>query len=67
MANNHDQFIAFNDAITINSSKEKALKKNRKALRDRIKKYYKDNYSNEIAPKFKPQGSFCHADYIRTN
>ena len=59
MANNHDQFIAFNDAITINSSKEKALKKNRKALRDRIKKYYKDNYSNEIAPKFKPQGSFA--------
>ena len=59
MANNHEQFIEFHRAISISEKKISVLKKNRKALRDRIRKYYKDNYPDEITPKFKPQGSFA--------
>lgn len=41
MANNHEQFIAFNK--TINSNKRATLKKNRDALRERIKNYFSLN------------------------
>ena len=37
MANNHEQFVAFHDAIKANDSRIEKLKGNRKALRDRIK------------------------------
>ena len=59
MANNHEQFIEFHRAISISEKKISVLKQNRTALRDRIRKYYKDNHPDEIAPKFKPQGSFA--------
>ena len=59
MANNHEQFLDFHTVISITINKISTLKRNRKALRDRIRKYYKDNYPYEISPKFKPQGSFA--------
>ena len=50
MANNHEQFKAFHDAIKATSTRRKTLKKNRDALRDKIKKYFKDNHSDYIQP-----------------
>jgi hypothetical protein len=58
MANNHDQFIAFNDTIELTKTKKDTLNGNRKALRSTIKKYFDDNEPNEIKPKFRSQGSF---------
>ena len=57
MANNHEQFIAFNK--TINSNKRATLKKNRDALRERIKNYFSREYPDEIQPKFHWQGSYA--------
>ncbi len=58
MANNHEQFIAFDKTIKLTQTKEDELEKNRKTLRGKIRKYFKDNKSNEIQPKFNSQGSF---------
>jgi len=57
MANNHEQFIAFNDTIT--SSKRTTLKKNRNAIRKKIKDYFSDNWPDKIQPKFHWQGSYA--------
>ena len=59
MANNHEQFVAFHDAIMANDSRIEKLKGNRKALRDRIRNYFKNNLEDEIQPKFYSQGSFA--------
>lgn len=58
MANNHDQFIAFNSTIELTKTKKDTLNGNRTALRNVIKKYFDDNKPNEIKPKFRSQGSF---------
>ena len=57
MANNHEQFLAFNDIIT--SSKRAILKKNRDALRKKIKDYFSKNLPSKIQPKFHWQGSYA--------
>lgn len=59
MANNHEQFVAFHETIKATDVRKKKLKANRKTLRDRIKKYFKDNLPDEIKPKFHSQGSFA--------
>jgi hypothetical protein len=59
MANNHEQFVAFHDAIKANDSRIEKLKGNRKALRERIRNYFKNNLEDEIQPKFYSQGSFA--------
>lgn len=59
MANNHEQFKAFHDTIKATDTRITKLKQNRKALRDRIRKYFKDNLADEIQPKFYSQGSFA--------
>lgn len=59
MANNHEQFKAFHDAIKATSTRRKTLKKNRDTLRDKIKKYFKDNHSDYIQPTFYWQGSYA--------
>lgn len=58
MANNYDQFIEFNEAIRLHSSKKNELKKNRDALRDKITKYFNKEKQNETKPKYSAQGSF---------
>ncbi|SNV35260.1 Uncharacterised protein [Chryseobacterium taklimakanense] len=58
MANNHEQFIAFNDAIKLNDTKKEELRENRDALRKKIEKYFNDNLPNETKPGFHAQGSF---------
>lgn len=59
MANNHEQFVAFHDAIKATDARIEKLKGNRKALRDRIRNYFKNNLADEIQPKFYSQGSFA--------
>lgn len=59
MANNHEQFKAFHDAIKATSTRRKTLKKNRDALRDKIKKYFKENHNDYIQPTFYWQGSYA--------
>lgn len=59
MANNHEQFKAFHSTIEANEGRIKKLKSNRKALRDRIRNYFRDNLEDEIQPKFYSQGSFA--------
>lgn len=58
MANNHEQFTAFNNTVRLTSTKESVLTDNRKALRKVIRKYFDDNKPKEIKPKFGTQGSF---------
>lgn len=52
MANNQEQFKAFHDVINATSSRRKTLKRNRDILRDKIKKYFKDNHGDYIQPTF---------------
>ena len=42
MANNHDQFIEFNEAIYLHSGKKSELQKNRDALREKITKFFNE-------------------------
>ena len=59
MANNQEQFNAFHDTINATQSSRSTLQNNRNALRDRIRKYFKDNHPSEIQPKFHWQGSYA--------
>lgn len=59
MANNNEQFKAFHDAIKATKGRKDTLRQNRDALRDRIRKYFKENHKEYIQPKFCWQGSFA--------
>lgn len=59
MANNHAQFIAFDESITISSAKRSTLKTNREAIRDRIRDYFNANWDDKVQPKFHWQGSYA--------
>ena len=59
MANNHKQFIDFDDVITVTDTQKEELRGNREAIRTRIKNYYKENYPEDIQPKFNMQGSYA--------
>jgi hypothetical protein len=59
MANCHNLFTDFNSTIRLNDSKRKSLKKSRKSLRDKIRKYFDKEKKDEIKPKFSKQGSFA--------
>ncbi|MCY4162214.1 MAG: CBASS cGAMP synthase [Flavobacteriaceae bacterium] len=58
MADNHEQFIEFNQAVSLDTSKRDELKKNRDALRKKITEYFEKNKENETKPKYSAQGSF---------
>lgn len=58
MADNHEQFIEFNKTIKLSETKKTELEKNRDELRKKIKKYFKEEKSDETSPKFNEQGSF---------
>ncbi len=59
MANNHEQFVAFQNAIKATSMRRKTLKTNRNALRAKIKKYFKETHRDYIQPTFYWQGSYA--------
>lgn len=50
MANNNEQFKAFHDAIKATKGRKDTLRQNRDALRDRIRKYFKENHKEYIQP-----------------
>lgn len=59
MANNQEQFNAYHDLINITDTRRQTLKNNRKALRKKIKDYFKNNHKDEIQPSFFWQGSYA--------
>lgn len=59
MANNHQQFLDFHDAIKATKTRRKTLKKNRDALREKVRKYFKKEHSDYAQPKFYWQGSYA--------
>lgn len=59
MANNNDQFKAFHDEIKATKTRKETLRKNREALRAKIRKYFENNHEDYIQPKFCWQGSFA--------
>lgn len=64
MANNHNQFLAFNNAISADVERDE-LQKNRRALRTRIKEWYSENRPNDVQPKFHQQGSYAMHTLIK--
>lgn len=64
MSTCHSLFKSYGSTITLSSTKVKDLKKSRKAVRDRIRKWFKDKKTDEIAPKFRSQGSIVHGTSI---
>ncbi len=58
MANCHNIFKKFNESITLSEGKVKSLKRSRKSLREKIRKYMSEEKKDEIKPNFYSQGSF---------
>lgn len=58
MANLHETFIDFDDMITLGSSRKSDLRTSRKAIRDKIENYFKENRPKHTV-HFKGQGSFA--------
>lgn len=58
MAILHQQFTEFNSEIKLNDLRKQSLKKSRNAIRKKIKKWFLDNKSSELQPKFGGQGSY---------
>jgi hypothetical protein len=57
MAVLNKEFNKFDQEIKLSQSRKKDLKKSRKDLKKKIKKWFSENKSDEIQPKFHPQGS----------
>jgi hypothetical protein len=58
MANCNEHFQDYNDEIKLTDARRKSLKRSRKELRNKVRKWFKENKPNEIQPKFNGQGSF---------
>lgn len=58
MAVLNKEFNKFDKEIKLNQNRKDSLKKSRKELRRKIRKWFKDNKPDEIHPKFSSQGSF---------
>ncbi|KAA5534561.1 hypothetical protein F0919_08035 [Taibaiella lutea] len=65
MANCHNLFYRFNEEISITTSKRNRLIDSKEKLRERIRKYFKENYP-DYEPKFFIQGSYKMKTIIRT-
>ena len=59
MANNNEQFKAFHETIKATDAKRTKLRNNREAIRNKIRKYFRENHEAEIQPKFRWQGSYA--------
>jgi len=57
MADLHAEFGKYHEKIALTSAKKKSLRTSRDALRDRIRKYFRETLKVK-APKFHQQGSF---------
>lgn len=57
MANCNTYFNEFNEDIRLTNARRKSLKKSRKELRNKVRKWFKENKPYEETPKFSGQGS----------
>ena len=57
MANCNEHFGDYNSVIRLTDARRKKLKGSRKELRNKVRKWFKDNKPNETQPKFYGQGS----------
>lgn len=57
MAVLNKEFIEFDKVIKLTETKKADLKKSRKGLRDQIRKWFSEEKSNELQPRFHSQGS----------
>lgn len=64
MATLHKEYIKFNKTIKLTSARKEKLKKSRKAIKKKIRKWFKENKPKELQPKFWGQGSFDHNTII---
>lgn len=58
MARLHKEYLGFDNAIKLTESRKESLKRSRNELKRKIRKWFEDNKSDELQPKFKGQGSF---------
>lgn len=58
MAVLNKEYNKFDKEIKLNENRKESLKTSRRELRKKIKKWFNENKSNEIQPKFGSQGSF---------
>lgn len=58
MAVLHKEYNKYNAEIKLNDTRKESLKKSRKELRKKVKKWFSENKSKELQPKFGSQGSF---------
>lgn len=58
MADLNDKFKTFHDQIALTAGKKESLRKSRNAIRDRIRKYFRDTLKVAL-PKFHGQGSYA--------
>tara|TARA_R110002073_G_scaffold247619_5_gene410537 strand:+ start:4360 stop:5454 length:1095 start_codon:yes stop_codon:yes gene_type:complete len=65
MANCNKLFKDYNDNLTIKTAKKNRLKESKNVLRERIRKYFKDNHL-EYVPEFYIQGSYKMKTTIET-
>lgn len=65
MANCHNLFGGFNTEISLTSNKKNKMDASKDGIRERIRKYFKENHS-EYIPKFYIQGSYKMKTGIRT-
>lgn len=58
MANLQSEFKTFHDQIALTAGKKESLRKSRDAIRDRIRRYFRDTIKVNV-PKFRGQGSYA--------
>jgi len=58
MADLNSEFKTFHDRVAFSSGKKESLKKARDAIRDRIRKYFRNSLKLAV-PKFRGQGSYA--------
>jgi hypothetical protein len=59
MANCNEHFKEFNGQIRLTNTRRKNLKGSLKELRNKVRKWFKENKPNEAQPKFSGQGSMA--------
>lgn len=58
MARLHKEYLGFDSEIKLTEPRKESLKKSRKELKRKIRKWFMDNKPGELQPKFMGQGSF---------
>lgn len=58
MAVLHKEYNKYNKEIKLNDARKESLKKSRKELRKKVKKWFAENKPKELQPKFGSQGGF---------